>query len=173
MGTSRQLDIFGYALNAERDGMNFYLKASRKFKDVKDLKNLFARLAKEEAKHMETFIDLRAKMEGKDVEECFRIQDIDDYLESVIRDGLFPRGENVTKRLEKIDSVASACVMAIQAEKNAILLYSELAKLVKDKEQKKILEKIAGEEKTHLVMVGTLRSDFDPMYAALKFGRFF
>jgi len=173
MGTSRQLDIFGYALNAERDGMNFYLKASRKFKGEKDLKDLFARLAKEEAKHMEIFIGLRAKMENKDIEECFRIQDIDDYLESVIQDGLFPRGENVTKRLSKIDSVGSACAMAMQAEKTAILLYTELAKLTKDKEQKKTLEAIAGEEKHHLVMVGSLRADFDPMYAALKFGRFF
>jgi rubrerythrin len=173
MGTSRQLDIFGYALNAERDGMNFYLKASRKFKDEKDLKNLFTRLAKEEAKHMEIFIGLRARMEGKDIEECFRVQDIDAYLESVIQDGMFPRGENATKRLAKVDSVGSACAMAIQAEKTAILLYTELTKLAKDREQKRILEAIAGEEKTHLVMVGSLRADFDPMYAALKFGRFF
>ena len=61
----------------------------------------------------------------------------------------------------------------MQTEKNSILLYSELSKLTRDKEQKKILEKITKEEKAHLVMVRGLRADFDPMYAALKFGRFF
>ena len=173
MGTSRQMDVFGYALNAERDGMNFYLKAARKFKGEEFLKDVFSRLAKEEAKHMETFIGLRAKMEGKDIGECFRIPEVDEYLESIIQEGLFPKGENATKRLEKIKSVGEACAMAMQTEKNSVLLYSELSKLTKDKEQKKILERITKEEKAHLVMVRGLRADFDPMYAALKFGRFF
>jgi len=59
------------------------------------------------------------------------------------------------------------------AEKNAILLYTELAKLAKDKDQKKFFDKIVKEEKSHLVMVAGLRADNDPMYAALRFGRFF
>jgi len=86
---------------------------------------------------------------------------------------LFPRGETINKRLEKVETVAQAAAIAMAAEKNAILLYTELAKLAKDKEQKKFFEKIVKEEKSHLVMVSGLRADNDPMYAALRFGRFF
>ena len=43
----------------------------------------------------------------------------------------------------------------MEAEKNAILLYSELAKLSKDKEQKKIFEDITKEERSHIIMVAT------------------
>jgi rubrerythrin len=173
MVAERQFDIFGYALRMEKDGMNFYLKASRKFKDEEELKKLFARLAKEEAKHIETFIDMRAAVESRDVDECFRTQESSEYLESIMRDGIFPKGESVDKRLGKVDSVGSACAVAMQAEKNSILLYSELAKLSRDKEQKKIFERIIKEEKTHLAVIAGLRADFDPEYAALKFGRFF
>ena len=48
----------------------------------------------------------------------------------------------MVKRLEKVSTVYEACVIAMSAEKNAIMLYSELAKLSKDKDQKKILEDI-------------------------------
>jgi len=69
--------------------------------------------------------------------------------------------------------VGQACAIAMAAEKNAILLYSELAKLSRDRDQKKFFEKIAKEEKFHMVMVRILRANHDPMYAGLTFGKFF
>jgi rubrerythrin len=60
----------------------------------------------------------------------------------------------------------------MEAEKNAIMLYSELSKLSKDKDQKKILENITKEERSHIVMVGNMRVDYDPAYGAWRFGRF-
>jgi len=79
----------------------------------------------------------------------------------------------MVKRLEKVNTVGEACVIAMEAEKNAIMLYSELAKLSKDKEQKKIFDDITKEERSHIIMVGSVRADYDPAYAAMKFGRFF
>jgi rubrerythrin len=59
------------------------------------------------------------------------------------------------------------------AEKNAILLYSELAKASIDKEQKKMFNRLVKEEKSHIAMVSGVRADYDPGYAAMKFGRYF
>ncbi len=174
MGDKKQVDIFDFAINSERQGIRFYTRVSEKFDD-KDLKELFQKLAKEEAVHVKTFQKFREKAEKKGELDPFVFEDaeIDDYVESIMLEGLFPSEEEVDKQVESIDSPAGACALAMQAEKNAILLYSELAKLAKDKEHKKALEKLVKEEKSHMVMLKQLRANFDPEYAALSFGRFF
>jgi len=173
MAKREDLDVFDFAIKAEKDGMEFYTKAAKKFSDNDDLKKLFSSLAKEEAVHMGIFNDFKIKAEGKGIEQYLKNPDIDAYIEAIVQEGLFPKGETINKRLEKVETVAQAAAIAMAAEKNSILLYTELAKLSKDKEQKKFYEKIVKEEKSHLVMVSGLRADNDPMYAALRFGRFF
>lgn len=172
MAKREKLDVFDFAIQAEKNGMDFYMKAAKKFED-RDLKDLFVKLAKEEAAHLQTFMEFKSKAEGKGIDPALRNPEIDEYLESIVQEGLFPRSETVNKRLEKVETVAQAAAIAMAAEKNAILLYSELAKLSKDRDQKKFFEKIAKEEKSHIVMVRNLRADHDPAYAALAFGRFF
>ncbi len=164
--------IIDYAMKQERDGMTFYNKASRKFGD-KELKKLFAKLAGEEKKHLESFKSLKDKAQQKNADESFRSTGVDDYLEALIKEGLFPKDDAMAKQIDKIDSVADACALAMKAEKDAILLYSELAKASVDKDQKKMFNQLVKEEKSHIAMVSALRADHDPAYAAMKFGRFF
>lgn len=164
--------IIDYAMKQEREGMTFYNKASRKFGD-KELKKLFAKLAGEEKKHLESFKSLKANAQQKNVDETFRSSGVDDYLEALIKEGLFPKDDAMSKQIDKIESVADVCALAMKAEKDAILLYSELAKASIDKEQKKMFSRLVKEEKSHIAMVSALRADYDPAYAAMKFGRFF
>ena len=164
--------IIDYAMTQEREGMTFYNKASRKFED-KALKNLFVKLAGEEKKHLESFKSLKAKAQKKNVDESFRSAGVDEYLEALIKEGIFPKDEAMSKQIDKIQSVADVCALAMTAEKNAILLYSELAKASIDKEQKKMFNQLVKEEKSHISMVSGVRADHDPAYAAMKFGRFF
>jgi rubrerythrin len=167
-----EISVIDYAMKAEKDGIAFYTKAARKFND-RELKDVFMKLAKEEAKHLETFIGIKAKADKKGADRCFVWENLSDYLVTVIREGIFPKGDSMVKRLEKVNTVYEACIIAMDAEKNAIMLYSELAKLSKDKEQKKILADIAKEERSHIVMVGNVRADYDPAYAASwKLARF-
>jgi len=172
MAKKKDLGVFDFAVKAEKDGMDFYMKAAKKF-DAEDLKKLFTNIAKEEANHLRIFSDFKVQAELKGTDQTLRNPEIDDYLEAIVQDGLFPKGETVDRRLEKVETVGQACAIAIAAEKNAILLYSELAKLSRDRDQKKFFEKIAKEEKFHMVMVRTLRANHDPMYAGLTFGKFF
>jgi rubrerythrin len=172
MAKRQQLDVFDFAIRAEKEGIEFYTKAAKKFAD-RDLKDLFLKLAKQEAEHLRIFSEMKVQADVKGVDQSLKNPEIDDYLESIAQDGLFPKGETVNKRLEKVDTVAAAAVVAMAAEKNAILFYTEVAKLSRDKDQKKFFEKIVKEEKSHVVMVRNLRADHDPMYAALTFGRFF
>jgi rubrerythrin len=164
--------IIDYAMTQERDGITFYNKASRKFED-KALKQLFKKLAGEEKKHLESFKSLKAKAQQKTVDVNFRSTGVDAYLEALIKEGIFPKEDAMSKQIDKIKSVADVCALAMKAEKNAILLYSELAKATVDKEQKKMFNQLIKEEKSHIAMVSAVRADYDPAYAALKFGRFF
>ncbi|HPC74461.1 MAG TPA: ferritin family protein [Syntrophales bacterium] len=162
--------VIDFAMQAEKDGVSFYTKAADTFKE-KDLRALFLKLAKDEARHLEEFISLKEKALKKGVEECFLSVEVGDYLNAVAREGVFPKGEDIARKLEAVRTVEDACKIALQAERNAILLYTELVKLSKDKDQKKILEKLLEEEKSHLVRITSLRADYDPMYMFSKFGR--
>ena len=173
MEKKQQLDIFDFAVNAERDGMHFYVKAADKFEGIKFVNETFERLAKEEGKHITLFEKLKFKLERAGSLTPFTLEDVDDYLESIIHDGLFPQGEAAEERLKQVDDVGAACAIAMEAEKNAILLYSELANLAKDPEHIKAFKQLAKEEKSHLVMLKQVRADHDPKYAALAFGKFF
>jgi rubrerythrin len=162
--------VIDFAMQAEKEGVSFYTKAADMFKE-KDLRALFMKLAKEEAKHLEEFINLKEKVLEKGIEECFLSVEVDDYLNAVAREGIFPKGEDMTRKLEAVKTVEDACKMALQAERNAILLNTELVKLSRDKAQRKILERLLDEEKSHLVRITSLRADYDPMYMFSRFGR--
>jgi len=174
MEVKRQLDIFDYAISMEKQGITFYTRISEKFQD-KDLKEIFKKLAREEATHVETFQKLKDKAEKKGSVSPFVIEgrDIDDYVKSLLAEGIFPSREQLEEQIQSVDSPATACVLAMEAEKNAILLYTELTMYSQDKEQRKALEKIIKEEKSHLMMLKQLRANHDPKYAAMAFGRFF
>ncbi len=163
---AKRKSIIDYAITQEKDGMTFYNKASRKFKD-KELKKFFSRLAGEEKKHLESFKSLKAEAQKKKVDESYRSAGVDEYLEALIKDGIFPKGDSMSKQIDKINSVVDACVLAMQAEKNAILLYSELAKSSKNKDRKKMFTQLVKEEKSHIAMISRVRADCDPEYAAL------
>ncbi len=173
MAEREDLGVFEFAVKTEKEGMDFYAKAAKKFSANEDLKKLFVALAREEAAHLRIFQEFKSRAAAKGVDSSLKSPAIDNYLEAIVREGLFPKGETVNKRLEKVETVGQAAAIAMAAEKNAILLYAELAKMAKDKGQKKFFEKIVKEEKSHLAMVSGLRADHDPMYAALRFGKFF
>lgn len=165
-----EISVIDFAVRQKQDGASFYTKAAEKFRGS-ELAGLFINLAKEEAKHLRELIDLQASALRKGVDECFRSLEIDGYLEAVVREGLLPKGEKAAERIAQIKNVEDACRIAMQAEKNAILLYTELAQRSKDKEQKKILERMIREEKAHMGKIAGLRADIDPMYAAERFGK--
>ena len=165
-----EISVIDYAVRQEEHGVNFYTKAAEKFRGT-ELAGLFMKLAREEAKHLRELMDVQAAALRKGVEECFHDVEVDEYLDAVIREGLLPGGDKAVERLDQVKTVEDACRIAMQAEKNAILLYTELAKRSKDRGQKKTLEAMIREEKTHMAKIASMRADIDPLYAAERFGK--
>lgn len=166
----REISVIDYAVRQEEHGVSFYTKAAEKFRGT-ELAGLFMKLAKEEAKHLRELMDIQAAALRKGVDECFRDVEVDAYLDAVIREGLLPGGDRAEERLDQVKTVEDACRIAMQAEKNAVLLYTELAKRSKDRGQKKILESMVREEKMHMAKIAGMRADIDPVYAAERFGK--
>ncbi len=165
MAKRQPLNVFDFAIRAEKEGIEFYTKAAKKFADY-DMKNLFLKLAKEEAAHLKLFTELKMKADTLDIDQILKDPDIDDYMEAIIQEGLFPKGDTVNKRLERVDSPAAAAAVAMAAGERHFALHGTGEDLP-ERDQKKLFEKIVKEEKSHVVMVRNLRADHDPAYAAL------
>ena len=126
------------ALQAEKWGYEFYLGASQRAKDLK-AKNIFLRLTQEEVDHQFALKKLLEKMgEDWDIE------------------GLTPMAMPGTKlpSLKKIAqsriSDKEALEIGIKMEEAAINFYTELGRMVNDKEDKKFFKQLVDFEKEHL-----------------------
>jgi len=84
----RATSVMDFAIQAEIDGEAFYSAAASKT-DNKGMKAYLSDLAKEEKKHAETFQKLKDKVQKKGVGEVFVNPQVDDYLDAVLRSGLF------------------------------------------------------------------------------------
>lgn len=164
-----QISVFDFAIRSEEEGVAFYSNAARMFKAGPE-KGFLEGLAAEEGKHAATFRQLREKAAKKGSTELFASAEVSDYLDAVVRGGLFESARGAVQDGAAPKNVEDVYAIAIRAERSSILLYGELARQAKDKAARKIFEELAREEKGHLVRIVALRADHDTMFAIERFG---
>ncbi len=164
-----KLSVFDYAIRSEEEGAAFYAKAARTFGEGPE-KAFLENLAAEETKHAATFRELKEKASRKGTAEIFASAEVSDYLDAVVRGGLFESARGAVPDGAPPESIEDVYAVAIRAERSSILLYGELARQAKDKPIRKILEQMGREEKYHLVRIVALRADQDTMFAIERFG---
>ncbi|MEM2918978.1 MAG: ferritin family protein [Candidatus Altiarchaeota archaeon] len=137
--------ILKKALELEVNGYEFYNKCSE-LTDSKEAKKMFSFLAKEEQRHYEK------------IEEIYMENFKGDYftyernLLSETRNANFEKIFSLENLKEKAD-VIDALNLGIKAEKDSIELYNNLSESFEDKNLKELFEKLAGEEKKHLIIL--------------------
>lgn len=73
------------------------------------------------------------------------------YL-TVLADGhIFPTAENAEVKIAEVTTIPEILQMAIQAEKDSILFYDELASKSKFEDARRIFTTLKAEEQTHVV----------------------
>lgn len=164
-----QVSVFDYAIRSEEEGAAFYSNAARMFAEGPE-KSFLEGLAAEESKHASAFRRLREQAAKKGSGELFAAAEVSDYLDAVVRGGLFESARGAVPGAEAPKTVEDVYAIAIRAERSSILLYGELAGQAKDKTVRKILEDLVREEKNHLVRVVALRADHDTLFAIERFG---
>ena len=144
------MNILKFALEMELDGINYYEELKRKSINS-DLNNIFDILIKNEQEHY----DICMKMLESDSKVRFSNSTI------------LSECSNVFNHLKKnkveldIDGITDLLNHAMSIERSSALLYENLADNANDENERKIYEKIVGEERKHYFILESISNYFN------------
>jgi rubrerythrin len=136
------------AIATEKLGAGFYGKLAEKFRDDKEISELFSILAKDEETHEAQFQALLDKVPAED--EGSREEEKYQYLTAVSISEFFAGDGGALKDIDKIKSTDDALARAFALEKATLLYYHAMQDILG---QNDILDTVIALEKSHLVSV--------------------
>lgn len=143
-------EIVDIAVGIEESGYYFYTRCRENF-DNRELKELFGFLAEEELRHKEIFVNMLDQV--KDVSGMFT-EEYYQYLRAIGDERVFKNNTDVDRVVKDIASINDVMKIALTAEKDSILWYSELAVMYdKDRDTHIVLERLLDEERRHVVLL--------------------
>jgi rubrerythrin len=145
------MDIIKFALKMEADGKKFYQDAASKAA-TKELKDIFIYLAEEEERHFKFFKMMdegKIDAAGAALESGTALKDTRNVFVQLIE-------ENKEERFG--DDARAAWLEALEIEKKAVAMYSEEADKEADAGRKKLLTRIADEERNHVYLINNMLS---------------
>jgi len=147
-------ELINIAIGIEKNGLAFYQSL------VKAEKNVMARgaykyLADMEEKHLRTFQDMLDTVGQYKPPEIYT-EEYDLYLKALVDSAVFTDDKVAREMAEKVTSSAEAMQIALGAEKDSILFYSEMRNLVPERDRK-VVNRIIEEEKSHLRQLSDLK----------------
>jgi len=143
-------EVLDMAVRIEENGMRFYTDASKGAKS-EQLKDLFTALAEEEASHIKTFLELKKALVGSDESNGFDpyIEDAQQYLKSMADTEVFTNPEAGKNAAKALKGEEEAITMAIGMEKDSLLFYYEIERMIRERD-KKVIEALIEQEKEHV-----------------------
>lgn len=138
-------EVIEQAIQTEKLGYEFYTKMAEKFEKDEGLKNLFETLAEKEQQHEKTFSELKEKTGDEELDNW---GEASKYLKAIVESEFFLGREKSLPSLKHVTSAAEAVSFASGFEKETLLYFYSLRDIVKEK---KIIDKIINEEKSHIV----------------------
>ncbi|NLP41491.1 MAG: ferritin family protein [Veillonellaceae bacterium] len=145
-----ELDGLRVAIEIEKRGHEFYQQAYNQSQEAEH-KDLFLLLRDEETHHMEKFQKVLNKVQTTKSEcESFTAETAA-YLSALASDHVFPKEEEAARTIASLKTIDTILAVAMQAEKDSILLYDELAGKSKSEETRKVFAALKAEEQQHVV----------------------
>ena len=144
-------EVFKIALDIEENGRLFYEKAKGKTADPA-VKQIFADLALAEVEHKKRFQALLDQLPESTTGQTVWDPDneIDQYLKMMANMHVFSSCEKVDACLINAGDAAEALKLAMQFEKDSIVLFAELQSLAETDESRKQIGQLVKEEQGHL-----------------------
>lgn len=166
------VSVFEFAIKSEEEGAAFYETAAAGPAAAADgnLAAFLKALAADERVHAAGLRKLRDRMAAKGAASYFESAEVDDYLDAVIRGGLFESAARLPDASGPPSTIEDFYRIAIRAERSSILLYQALIDQARDAPLKKALKGMLADEKRHLSRVVALRADRDNVFAIERFG---
>lgn len=146
------------AMEIEVRGQEFYKQAYDQTPKEHD-KIYFRLLMEEEVQHYKTFsaaFDNLKEHKEAHTEEYLFDSDTSRYLTVLAESHVFPKTQDAPKVIAELKDVSAILNRAVQAEKDSILFYDELAQNAKFDEAKKVFLMLKKEEQEHVVTLGKM-----------------
>ena len=158
-GTLTALEIAKIACDIETDGMNFYRAAADVAPNAEN-KGLFKELGQQEFEHLARFRELYKQLDermggSESTTEYLFDDELTRYLKVISQGMVFPEGDNASTWLSKGPDIKDILKFALQAEKDSILLYTEIIGHTVFADSKEMLQKIIAEERSHMVRLSS------------------
>jgi len=147
-------ELVNIAIGIERSGLAFYQSLVKKEKDVM-ARGAYKYLAEMEEKHIETFQSMLDTVGEYKPPEMYT-EEYDLYLKALVDSAVFTDDKVAREMAEKAASSAEAIQIALGAEKDSILFYSEMRNLVRERDRG-VVDRIIEEEKSHLRQLSDLK----------------
>ena len=141
-------EVIEMAKKVEERGQRFYRKHAQKSED-EELKTLFEKLASDEEDHFYEFETLKRELlkETEEVETFHYDPETSAYIEALTEFSVFDPVKEIDEEFETIHDVIK---LAIQTEKDSILLYQEMVEYNEGKTVE-LLKRLIKQEKEHLL----------------------
>ena len=149
-------DIVELAIEIEKNGKMFYEEFSKKLKE-KNAKEFFLYMSKEEAEHEKKFKEILSSVMKHEPCEAYN-QDYFAYFNAIARDYMFNNTEELNERFSSIALEKDAINFSIGIEKDSILLYEAMKKVLTNKD-KALIDEIISQEKEHVLKLWNLGKD--------------
>ncbi|MCK4761389.1 MAG: ferritin family protein [Candidatus Aminicenantes bacterium] len=140
-------EVIEFAVHIEQNGFKFYDEIQKKFDDKKFLE-LFQYLGSEELNHEKTFKNLLKNAGSFTPAETYA-GEYDAYMRDFLKIHALGNDEALAKKLEEIKTIEAAVSMALEFEKDSIVLFTMLKKYIGGKGSD-IVENIIHEELSHI-----------------------
>ncbi len=146
------IEVIEQAVQTEKLGYQFYIMMVEKFKKEDGLVKLFSDLAQKELRHEKTFAELKDIIGDSEPEGW---EEASQYMRAIVESEFFLGKNKALPSMEKIQSVEDAVNFALGFEKETLLYFYAISRLVKEKE---IVEEIINEERSHVRWLNAFRS---------------
>lgn len=143
-----------FAIYIEQNGYKFYIESMKKLKDEKLLK-LFQFLADEEFKHEATFKRLLEKTGTVTPHESYP-GEYQTYMKDFLKTHALANDEALKKQLDSIKTIEDAVNVALDFERDSIVLFTMIKKYVQEENQD-MVEGIIQEEVSHILKISQYR----------------
>ncbi|HHS12789.1 MAG TPA: hypothetical protein ENN03_03355 [bacterium] len=156
MSVLKLVDVVDIGIEKEKARRDFYEQVSRQFDDG-ELRDLFQKLRDWEAAHIRKFESIRSTLESRQIAESYP-EEMQHYINALVDDRLY-REVSGDEFAKNVKDPVQAIQYGIGFEKDAILLFMELARYVQES-NKDVIEKLMDEERQHVVSLLKLRKKY-------------
>ncbi len=150
-------EVVEIGIQIEKNGRDFYSVLASQSKSPK-ARDIFRYLAGEEEKHIAVFqgiLDKTDKYEpqGLDADQYYA------YMNALASESVFTQKDRGKELAQKVKNDQEAIEIGIGAEKDSIVFYEEIKKVVPGYDQK-VIEEVIAQEQDHLRQLLHLKAGF-------------